>query len=109
MAPGIQFSEAKALNSFEDRRYLVDCREIIGRLIRSLKALDDLRFHLGALQTLDSYDDAADCVDRILWSLCGAIDVIARSMHHALKLSGDYRQAKFHAKGWYTNSFRPSI
>ena len=107
MAPGIQFWEAKAPQSFDDRRYLVDCREVIGRLIRALKALDDLRFNLGALQTLDSYDDAADCVDRILWSLCGAVDVMARSMHHALVLNGEHRHAKFHLENWYYNSFRP--
>ena len=92
---------------FDDYRYIADCHEIIGRLIRALKALDDLRFHLGARQTLDSYDDAADCVDRILWSLCGAVDVAARSLHHALKLPGSERKAKFHGD-WYSDKFRPA-
>jgi hypothetical protein len=86
---------------------MTDCHEMIGRLIRALKACDDLRFHLGALQTIDSYDDVADCVDRILWSLCGAVDVLARSLHHALQLPGQARYAKLHGD-WYTTKFRPA-
>ena len=80
---------------------------MIGRLIRATKAWDDLRFHLGALQTLDTYDDVANCVDRILWSLCGAVDVVARSLHRALHLTGTARHAKFHG-GWYPTHFRPN-
>jgi hypothetical protein len=106
MAPGINYWEAKA-NYVIQREYKSDCNEMIGRLIRALKAFDDLRFHLGALQTTDSYDDAADCVDRVLWSLCGAVDVIARSLHRALQLSGRDRYAKFHGD-WYKVHFRPN-
>jgi hypothetical protein len=104
LAPGIAYWEAKA-DYVIDRRYKTDCNEMIGRLNRALKACDDLRFHLGALQTIDSYDDVADCVDRILWSLCGAVDVLARSLHHALRLPGEARYAKFHGS-WYTSKFR---
>jgi hypothetical protein len=106
MATGIQYWEAKTEYVIQ-RQYKSDCSEVIGRLIRALKAWDDLRFHLGALQTTDSYDDAADCVDRVLWSLCGAVDVIARSLHRALQLSGTERDAKFHGD-WYKKHFRPN-
>lgn len=106
IAPGVTYWEAKA-NYTVDRRYISDCQQMIGRLIRSLKAFDDLRFHLGALQTTDSYDDVADCVDRILWSLCGAVDVIARSLHVALKVTGPSRNAKFHGD-WYQKRFQPT-
>jgi hypothetical protein len=106
MATGVQYWEAKA-DYVIDRQYKADCSEMIGRLIRALKAFDDLRFHLGALQTTDSYDDAADCVDRVLWSLCGAVDVIARSLHKALQLPGKERNAKFHGD-WYKDHFRPN-
>jgi hypothetical protein len=106
MATGIQYWEAKA-DYVIQRQYKSDCSEMIGRLIRALKAWDDLRFHLGALQTMDSYDDVADCVDRVLWSLCGAVDVIARSLHRALQLPGTERNAKFHGD-WYKVHFRPN-
>lgn len=106
MATGVQYWEAKTAYGFH-HEYMADCSEMIGRLIRALKAWDDLRFHLGALQTMDSYDDAADCVDRVLWSLCGAVDVIARSLHRALQLPGSERFAKFHGS-WYTDHFRPN-
>jgi hypothetical protein len=106
MAPQISCWEAKA-DYVIQRQYMSDCSEMIGRLIRALKAWDDLRFHLGALQTLDTYDDVADCVDRILWSLCGAVDVIARSLHLALQLPGSERNAKFHGD-WYRTQFRPN-
>lgn len=106
MATGIQYWEAKT-DYVIQRDYKSDCSEVIGRLIRALKAWDDLRFHLGALQTTDSYDDVADCVDRILWSLCGAVDVIARSLHRALQLRGTERNAKFHGD-WYKVRFRPN-
>lgn len=107
MAGKINYWEAKAdYVMFTQPRYRTDCREMIGRLIRALKAFDDLRFHLGALQTSDSYDDVADCVDRILWSLCGAVDVIARSLHYALQLPGTAMHAKLHGN-WYRDQFRP--
>ncbi len=106
MAAGIQYWEAKTVYGLHTE-YMADCNEMIGRLIRALKAWDDLRFHLGALQTMDSYDDVADCVDRVLWSLCGAVDVIARSLHKALHLSGSARNAKFHGD-WYKDHFRPN-
>lgn len=106
MATGVQYWEAKTAYGLH-REYMADCSEMIGRLIRALKAWDDLRFHLGALQTMDSYDDVADCVDRVLWSLCGAVDVIARSLHKALQLSGTERNAKFHGD-WYKVHFRPN-
>lgn len=106
MATGVQYWEAKTAYGLH-REYMVDCSEMIGRLIRALKAFDDLRFHLGALQTTDSYDDAADCVDRVLWSLCGAVDVIARSLHKALQLPGTERNAKFHGD-WYRVHLRPN-
>jgi hypothetical protein len=67
LAPNICLWEAKA-DCVLDRRYRTDSTdstEMVGRLIRALKSYDDLRFHLGALQTLDAYDDVADCVDRI--------------------------------------------
>lgn len=75
MATGIKYWEDKADYVIKSQ-YKLDCSEVIGRLIRALKAWDDLRFHLGVLQTMDSYDDAADCVDRVLWSLCGAVDAV---------------------------------
>jgi hypothetical protein len=106
MATGVQYWEAKTAYGLH-REYMTDCSEMIGRLIRALKAWDDLRFHLGALQTMDSYDDVADCVDRVLWSLCGAVDVIARSLHRALQLQGTERNAKFHGD-WYKLHFRPN-
>jgi len=106
MAPRINYWEAKA-DYVIQRQYMSDCSEMIGRLIRAFKGWDDLRFHLGALQTLDSYDDVADCVDRILWSLCGAVDVMARSLHFALQLPGSERNAKFHGD-WYRAHFRPN-
>jgi hypothetical protein len=106
MAPGINYWEAKA-DYVIQRQYKSDCSEMVGRLIRALKAWDDLRFHLGALQTMDSYDDVADCVDRVLWSLCGAVDVIARSLHSALQLPGSERNAKFHGD-WYRVHFKPN-
>jgi hypothetical protein len=106
MAPNICYWEAKT-RYVPTSRYRTDCNEMIGRLIRALKAFDDLRFHLGALQTLDSYDDVADCVDRLLWSLCGAVDVLARSLHFALQLSGSERFAKLHGDEWYANKLRP--
>jgi hypothetical protein len=106
LAPNIQAWEAKAKTVIQPT-YSLNCHEMIGRLIRALKALDDLRFHLGALQTSDSYDDVADCVDRILWSLCGAVDVIARSLHYALQLPGQARHAKLHGD-WYRDKFRPA-
>ncbi len=90
MLPSIGYWEAKA-RWVIDARYIADTEQMIGRLIRALKALDDLRFHLGALQSADSYDDTADCVDRILWSLCGAVDIVARSLHVALKVVGPSR------------------
>lgn len=104
MAPAISYWEAK-VNYGIHPRYSTDCQEMIGRLNRALKAFDDLRFHLGALQTSDSYDDVADCVDRILWSLCGAVDVIARSLHSALQLPGAAMYAKLHGS-WYLDKFR---
>jgi hypothetical protein len=106
MATGVQYWEAKTAYGIH-REYMADGSEMIGRLIRALKAWDDLRFHLGALQTMDSYDDVADCVDRVLWSLCGAVDVIARSLHKALQLPGSERNAKFHGD-WYRVHFRPN-
>ena len=106
LARNIRAWEAKARTVLQPR-YSTDCHEMIGRLIRVLKAFDDLRFHLGALQTSDSYDDVADCVDRILWSLCGAVDVIARSLHYALQLRGQARYAKFQSD-WYRDKFRPN-
>jgi hypothetical protein len=105
MLPSIGYWEAKARCAI-DTRYVDDTQQMVGRLIRALKAFDDLRFHLGALQTTDSYDDAADCVDRILWSLCGAVDVAARSLHVALKIAGPSRNAKFQGE-WYEKRFRP--
>jgi hypothetical protein len=107
LAPNICYWEAKA-DYVIDSRYRTDSSEMVGRLIRALKAYDDLRFHLGALQTLDAYDEVADCVDRILWSLCGAVDVLARSLHFALQLPGQARYAKLHGSDWYTNKFRPT-
>ena len=106
MATGVQYWEAKTAYGLH-HEYMADSSEMIGRLIRALKAWDDLRFHLGALQTMDSYDDVADCVDRVLWSLCGAVDVIARSLHRALQLPGTERNAKFHGD-WYRVHFRPN-
>lgn len=56
---------------------------------------------------MDTYDDVTDCVDWVLWSLCGAVDVIARSLHRALELPGNARNAKFHGD-WYKKHFRPN-
>ena len=52
--------------------------------------------------------DGADALDRVLVSLCSAVDVIARSLHKALQLPGSDRNAKFHGEGWYEKKFRPT-
>jgi hypothetical protein len=90
----------------EDVRYFEACREMIGRLLRALKAFDDLRFHIGSFQSVEAYDDAGDCIDRIMLSLCGAVDVMARSLHFALQLSGSERNAKLHNTSWYKDNVR---
>lgn len=87
-------------------RYLNDAREMIGRLNRSLKAFDDLLFHLGSFPNPEIYDDIADCVDRVLVSLCGAVDVIARSLHSALSLPGKERNSKLHLESWYKENIQ---
>jgi hypothetical protein len=87
-----------------DSRYLHDTREMIGRLNRALKAFDDLLFHMGSFPNSESFDDIGDCIDRVLVSLCGAVDVMARSLHHALRLSDTARNAKLHNKRWYTQN-----
>lgn len=73
MLPSIGYWEAKA-RCMIDARYVADTQQMVGRLIPALKAFDDLRFHLGALQMTDSYDDA-----RTAWTAyCGRYAV--RSM-----------------------------
>ncbi|MFC9439524.1 hypothetical protein [Nocardia sp. NPDC057030] len=86
--------------------YLAEADALVGRLLRALKARDDLIASIGAIQTADVADDGADALDRVLVSLCGAVDVIARSLHKALRLQGSQRNAKFHAEDWYRNKFR---
>lgn len=86
--------------------YLDEANALIGRLLRALKARDDLIASIGAIQTADVADDGADALDRVLVSLCGAVDVIARSLHKALRLPGSERNAKFHAEDWYRKKFR---
>ncbi|WP_330249667.1 hypothetical protein OG874_25520 [Nocardia sp. NBC_00565] len=86
--------------------YLDEAEALSGRLLRALKARDDLIASIGAIQTADVADDGADALDRVLISLCGAVDVIARSFHKALRLPGTERNAKFHAEDWYRNKFR---
>jgi hypothetical protein len=77
-----------------DSGYLRDAREMIGRFQRALKAFDDLRFHMGSFPTIELYDDIGDCLDRVLVNLCGAVDMMARSMHHAFQLAGSQLQRK---------------
>jgi hypothetical protein len=89
-----------------DQSYMRDAREMIGRLNRALKGFDDLRFHMGSALNSDSFDDIADCLDRVLVSLCGAVDVIARSLHRALDLPGSARNTKLHRTSWYTANVR---
>ncbi|MGY1976484.1 hypothetical protein [Nocardia gipuzkoensis] len=81
---------------------------MIGRLLRALKAWDDVLFHIGSCLSAEVTDDAADGVDRVLLSVCGAVDVLARSMHRALRLSGTERGAKLHSEQWYSSKFRPT-
>lgn len=88
--------------------YLVECRAMIGRLLRALKVKDEFVYYLGSYQDHEVMDDAADCMDRILVSLCGAVDVLARSMHNALQLGGSNFNAKLHNTDWYTKKFRPT-
>lgn len=90
-----------------DLRSLAQCRGMIGRLLRALKAFDHLRFHIGSYPGVETYDDVGDCVDRIMLSLCGAVDVMARSLHFALQLPGSERNAKLHSTSWYNDNVRP--
>ncbi len=105
MAPRIWHWLANCQYSL-DSRYLHDAREMIGRLNRSIKAYDDMLFHMGSFPSPESFDDIGDCVDRVLVSLCGAVDVIARSLHRALRLSGNARDAKLHNAKWYRNNIQ---
>jgi hypothetical protein len=88
--------------------YLEECRAMIGRLLRTLKVKDEFIFYLGSHQSHEVMDDAADCMDRILVSLCGAVDVAARSMHKALQVNGNDFTAKLHNTDWYKKKFRPT-
>ncbi|SNT47290.1 hypothetical protein SAMN05421642_12426 [Rhodococcoides kyotonense] len=88
--------------------YLDECRAMIGRLLRALKVKDELIYYLGSYQNHEVMDDAADCMDRILVSLCGAVDIMARSVHNALQVPGNNFNAKLHNTDWYTKKFRPT-
>lgn len=84
-------------------RFVADTDSLIDRLSRALRARDALIASIGAIQTDDVLDDGADALDHLLVCLCGAVDVMARSLHTAQQLSGNERNAKLHlAPGYKT-------
>ncbi|WP_138845903.1 hypothetical protein [Rhodococcus pyridinivorans] len=105
LAPGIWHWLAKCRRSAlfvpSSRRFVADCESLIDRLARALRARDELIASVGALQTDDVIDDGADALDHVLVSLCGAVDVLARSLHTALQISGHERNAKLHRLDGY--------
>lgn len=82
-------------------RYSADAESLIDRLSRALRSRDNLFASIGALQTEDVRDDGADALDHALVSLCGAVDVMARSIHAARWLKGSERNAKLHVDNGY--------
>lgn len=105
LAPGIWHWLAKCRRSAllvpSSRRFVADCESLIDRLARALRARDELIASVGALQTDDVIDDGADALDHVLVSLCGAVDVLARSLHTALQVSGSEHNAKLHRRDGY--------
>ena len=100
--------EITARSHPESASFLSECHAIIGRLSRALRARDSLMAALGAKQTPDAVDDGLDALDHALLSLCGAVDVLARSLHSALKLpEGQRRHAKLHARQGYNQLLKP--
>ncbi|WP_148310126.1 hypothetical protein [Nocardia otitidiscaviarum] len=87
--------------------HLDSSTEMIIRLVRALKTWDELLFLVGGPPSNESSDDTADALDHILLMLCGAVDVLARSLHKALDLAGKPSSAKLHIREWYDNKFRP--
>lgn len=82
-------------------RFSADAESLIDRLSRALRSRDNLFASIGALQTEDVRDDGADALDHALVCLCGAVDVMARSIHAARRLKGPERNAKLHLDTGY--------
>ncbi|MBY6388580.1 hypothetical protein HG717_32375 [Rhodococcus erythropolis] len=77
-------------------RFLADAESLIDRMSRALRSRDNLFASISAIQTEDVRDDGADALDHALVCLCGAVDVVARSIHAARRLGGNERNAKLH-------------
>lgn len=82
-------------------RYVADAETLVDRVARALRSRDALIASIGAIQTEDAIDDGADALDHCLVCLCGAVDVLARSMHAAQHLPGEERNAKLHLRAGY--------
>lgn len=90
-----------------DRSYRREALEMIGRLSRAFKAFDDLLFYMGSYPSNDNYDDVGESIDRLLVSLCGAVDVMARSLSRALQLPDGTKNVRMHEKRWFKKNLRP--
>lgn len=82
-------------------RFMQDAESLIDRLSRALRSRDALIASIGAIQTESVIDDGADALDHCLVCLCGAVDVVARSLHAAQQLPGKERNAKLHLGDGY--------
>ncbi|MBF6428328.1 hypothetical protein IU440_26995 [Nocardia cyriacigeorgica] len=108
IAPGVFDWRAKCSRNAPQSEHLAACSEMINRLMRALRAYDDLLMHLGQASSSESSEDAAEALDLMLLMLCGAIDVLARSLHAALGLPKAPKNAKMHLnEQYYTPHIRP--
>lgn len=105
LAEGISWWQGKCwrtcLQSDHGDRFVADAATLVDRLSRALRSRDALIASIGAIQTEDVVDDGADALDHCLVCLCGAVDVLARSMHAAQQLPGTERNAKLHLPDGY--------
>jgi hypothetical protein len=105
LAEGIVWWQGKChqarLHSDDGERFVDDAATLVDRLSRALRSRDALIASIGAIQTRDVIDDGADALDHCLVCLCGAVDVLARSLHVAQQLPGEERFAKLHPPNGY--------
>ncbi|MEU1527134.1 hypothetical protein ABZ413_33595 [Nocardia rhamnosiphila] len=108
LAPGVFDWQAKCTRNASQSAHTAACTDMINRFMRALRAFDDLLLHLGQASSPESSEDAAEALDLMLLMLCGAIDVLGRSLHPALHLPGQPKDAKLHIeKNYYIPRIRP--
>ncbi|WIG60499.1 MAG: hypothetical protein OJF49_003247 [Ktedonobacterales bacterium] len=73
---------------------------LLSRVAKALQERDDVHIALNLPTNNDTSDEALGCLDNVLVSLMGAVDVAARVAHQVLTLSRGERSAGWQLEDW---------